>query len=183
MITCLGIAVADCANKAREGEFTILPILNLAQYKTGSTTEEINETRAQVAAYLQQIYGDDYFYDTYESEPPWRFINISTALSLCNFLLFCALHLLDIKFPRHVRTLMLTSCIIALLLILASRLYAQGTYCYSQLEHKYPVSFLSLKDIVQAVFITGAATGLIKLYNFLKKNENRTENQYESEDE
>lgn len=183
MITCLGIAVADCTNKAREGKFTILPILNLAQYKTDGTYEEIDETRAQVVAYLQQIYGDDYFYDTYESDPPWRFINISTALSLCNILLFYALRWLCIKFPRFVRALMLAGCMIALLLILASRIYAQGTYCYSLLERKYPVAFFSLKDIVQAVFIAGAATGLVKLYSFLKKNENRVENQFESEEE
>jgi len=184
MIACLGIAVADCANKAREGEFMLLPDLNLAQFKTDGTHEEIKETLAQVVSYLQQKYGDDYFYHTYGSiNPLWRFINISTVLSLCNLPFFFALRFFNVNLPRRVLAFILAGCVVALFLIFAARIYLHGTYGTNQLKHNYPAAFFALNYIVQTIFIAGAASGIIKLYGFLKKNENRIENQNECEDD
>lgn len=172
MILCCGIIAADCINRARTGEFELLPALNLAQFRSGGTREEINERLPQAVAYVQQL--DESNDGGHRSL--WTLINISAALSLCNIPFCFLLRLFDMKFPRPARIALLAGCAAALLLIFAARIYSQGYYGSSELKFRFPMAFLTWREIVQAAFILAAAMGIIRIHQFLKQNEKRKEN-------
>lgn len=172
MMLCCGIIAVDCINRARTGEFELLPVLNLAQFRSGGAREEINERLPQAVAYVQQL--DESADGGHRSL--WTLISISAALSICNIPFCLLLRLLDLKFPRPVRLALPAGCAAALLLILAARMYAHGYYGSSELKFRFPVAFLAWREILQAACILAAATGIIRIHQFLKQNERRKEN-------
>lgn len=160
---CLSLIAVDCVNKVSTGEYKILPVFNFFQYKVGGTPDEQADTLLKVVAYDNQLYEHGRYYD----DPLWIFINISTAISLCNLALYHALHyLLEMKFPRYVRIFMLAGVAIALLFIFAARVFPIGTYAMSQIEFRYPVAHLTWRELaIPIVFLLE----LTVMKKFLKK--------------
>lgn len=141
---CLGLVAVDCVNNVSAGEYRIFPAFNFFQYKVGGTSDEQAATLLQVAAYDQQLYELGRYYD----DPLWLFINISTAISLCNLPLYYILHfLLNMKFPRYARAFMIAGVAISLFFIFAARVFPNGTYAMTQIKLRYPVAYLTGREL------------------------------------
>lgn len=154
IVVCLGLIAVDCVNKVSTGEYKILPAFNFFQYKVGGTPDEQADTLLQVVAYDEQLYELGRYYD----DPLWLFINISTAVSLCNLPLYYVLqYLLDIRFPRYAWAFMITGVAISLFFIFAARVFPKGTYAMDQIEFRYPVAYLTGGELATPVIIPAIA--------------------------
>lgn len=153
MVLCLLIVGADCANRASGGEFRLLPALNFGQFKGSGILEEDGDAIVRAVAYEEQLYANGHGPD----DPLWHFINVSTTIALCNFLLYCSLRLFNIRFPHWSLRLVQIACGIALLLIFAARIYvriyARNSYGACWVEEGYPIAFLTLGELMSKLFI------------------------------
>lgn len=157
---CLGLVAVDCVNNVSAGEYKIFPAFNFFQYKVGGTSDEQADTLLQVVAYDQHLYELGHYYD----DPLWLFINISTAISLCNLPLYYVLHyLLDMEFPRYAWAFMLVGVAIALFFIFAARVLPKGTYAMTQIELRYPVAYLTGRELAIPAIALPAFTAIKKL--------------------
>ena len=159
MVACLLIVIADCVNMAMVGEFRILPVLNVVQFKSSGILEEDEEIIVKEVAFIDRLYengqGEDNLF--------WRFINISTAIALCNLFFYYFLHLLDVRLPRWSLKMVLFAGGIALLLMVAVRIYIRDCYGSGQIYACYPIADITLKDLFLPIFLLSILTGIKKL--------------------
>ena len=151
---CLIIAIADYVNMAVAGEFRILPALNVVQFKGSGILEEDYDTIVKAREFIDRLYengqGEDNLF--------WRFINISTAIAICNLFFYYFLRL-----PRWILKMVLIAGGIVLLLMAAVRIYIRDCYGSSQIYFSYPIAYITLKDLFLPIFLLSILTGIKKL--------------------
>jgi len=166
MLSCLGIVCWDTAGKLHDGEFRLLPILNISQFKATGTVEEQDVALDNARVYIDQLYIDGYS----TRNPLWHYINISTTIALANLPVYYLLRLFKVKLPPWISRIFAITSAIVLLLIVAVRLYIYFCNCYGSLkiEACYSSAYPSWKVVFSVVFVLSILTFFVKL---LKKEQ------------
>lgn len=162
MLSCLGIICWDTVEKVHNGEFRLLPILNISQFKSNGTLDEQDLLSLNSATtYAYQLYIDGYG----TRNPLWRFINISTTMALVNIPIYYLLRLFKAELPKWISKIFAITSAIVLLLIVAVRIYVYFSNCYGSFEIEicYSSAYPSWKVVFSTVVILSILTFFVKL--------------------
>lgn len=166
VLSCFCIVCWDSVEKVYDGEFRLLPMLNVSQFKATGTLEEQDIALDNARVFIDQLYMDGYG----SSNPLWRFINTSTTIALINLPVYYLLRLFKIELPKWTFKVFAITSGIVLLLILAVRIYVYfcNSYGSQMIEVCYSSAYPSWKIVFAAVFVLSILTFFVKL---LKKEQ------------
>ena len=166
MASCLCIFIWACLEKALYGEFGILPILNMAQFKnSGVLDEEGSAMLERAVEYLDYLEMNGHGID----DPLWLFANICTTVALCNIPFLYLLRLFKANCSRWVYKVLIISSGLALILISAVRIYTDNCYGSFDIELRYPIAYITWRELVIPIFALLILTGIAKLIRFEEK--------------
>jgi len=143
MILCLLLVVKDYKTKVCTGEFQIFPLLNISQFRIkddGAWDKEDDKILVDAVAYLEQIYWSGHT----KGNPLWQFLNLSTIFALVNLLLYHILYYFKLRFSRFISATVWIEGIIALILIVAIRIYCYNCIGRVRIEDQFSVAYLPI---------------------------------------
>lgn len=162
MVSCLCIVIWDCVEKVCYGEFRLLPVLNVVEFKSNGTLDEQDSRMLEKASeYLTQLEMNGYGRD----DALWSFINVSTAIALCNLPFYYLLRLFKVQLPHWLFKIFIITSGIALLLMLAVRIFVRTCNCYGATEVKlsYPAAYPTWRELFVPVVVLPIMTFFVKL--------------------
>lgn len=154
MFLCLVIVIIDSISMAQTGEFELLPILNVVQFKGNVPFDRQMENLDQARAYIEELYRNGYG----QNDPLWRFINATTTIAMVNNLLYHVLLFTDLHIKRYTFILIWFACIIALMLIITERIYVRDCFGASEIKFRFPIAYISWDKVtIPALLFMGFA--------------------------
>ena len=156
-ITCMGIAIGDCVNKATREEFMLLPELNVAQYKKGGTLEERRDKSERSYEYWTSLEDDQD-----KNDIPTRILSIGMTAGICNLVVYYLACLFKIRIRKIVSILFYIECGIFLLLILMLRLYVHNCYGEDWIKDLYGLAFITWREIFIPVLVVSILTIVVR---------------------
>ena len=137
MILCLIIVITDYTTMTYTGQFKLLPILNVSQFKVNGTLDDQFRIVELANAYIHHLNVMGYGID----DPLWCFININTIFALGNVPIYYIVHSIKVQFPRYISIIVWIANIIALALIVIIKCYVDNCYGSIEVEFRFPVAY------------------------------------------
>ena len=125
MLLCLLLVVKDFGTKVCTGKFEMFPLLNITQFRINDDKawdEEDDKILVDAVAYLDQLYWSGHT----KGNQLWQFLNLNTIFALINLLLYHISYYFKLRFSRFISATVWIEGIIALILIVAIRIF-----CYN----------------------------------------------------
>lgn len=160
---CVCLFAWSGLEKAVYGEFRVLPVLNMAQFESfdGVWDEEADAMLVGAAEYTSQLEESG----RGRRDPLWCFINISTAATLCNLPLWYLLRVFKARNDSWVNKVLLIAGALAVVLIAAVRIYIDHSYGNSAVEARYPITYITWRDLFLPALVLFLLTCIAKADN------------------